>query len=160
MRLDLDRTPTGQSDLPVDGSLSVDVGGEGPVDARIHGSLRVDNLESRFILRGELTAHTSVDCGRCLKDFELSYPVPVELVVLRDAESEEGDSDTPVLHQRAGVVELVESLREAAVLALPQSRVCRDDCGGLCAQCGADLNSAPCDCVDEDIDPRWEGLPG
>lgn len=160
MRLDLDRTATGQSDLPVDGRLGLGVGEDGPGEARIHGDLRVDNLESRLVLRGELTATITVGCDRCLNDFEFVYPVPVELVVLRDSASEEGDSDTPVLHQRSGVVDLGEALREAAVLAVPQVKVCRDECRGICAQCGADLNAAPCDCADDEIDPRWEGLPG
>ena len=159
MRLDLDRTPSGQSDLPVDGRMDLVSGDEGPDEARVHGSLRVDNLESRFVLRGELSATTTVACGRCLNDFELAYTVPVELVVLRDSASEEGDSDTPVLHQRSGVVELGEALREAVVLAVPQVRICRDECRGICAQCGADLNAAECDCADEEVDPRWEGLP-
>ncbi len=160
MRLDLDRTPSGQSDLPVDGRMAGVLGDEGPEEARVHGSLRVDNLDSRFVLRGELSATITVACGRCLNDFELAYVVPVQLVVLRDSASEEGDSDTPVLHQRGGVVELGDALREAVVLAVPQARVCRDECRGICAQCGTDLNTAKCDCADEEIDPRWEGLPG
>ena len=159
MRLDLDRTPSGQSDLAIDGTVDLGLGDEGPGDARLVGLLRVDNLESRFVVRGELEATTTATCDRCLNDFSLTYPVAVEVVVLRDAEPEDEDSDTPVLHQRAGVVDLGEVLREAAVLAVPQVRVCRDECRGICVQCGADLNAAPCDCVDEEIDPRWEGLP-
>ena len=159
MRLDLDRTPTGPSELPVEGSLPLDLGAGEPGEVRIRGELRVDNLESRFVLRGELTATTVASCDRCLAEFELSYPVPVEAVVLRDAESEDEDSDTPVLHQRGGEVDLTDVLREAVVLAIPQVRVCRDDCRGLCVRCGADLNEGPCECTDVEIDPRWEGLP-
>jgi uncharacterized protein len=160
MRLDLDRTPTGRSDLPVDGSVAVDLGSGETGQAQVLGSLRVDNLESRFVLRGKLAATVPAVCDRCLKDFELAYTVPVELVVLRDTEPQDDDGDTPVLHRRTGVVELDEVLREAALLALPLARICRDDCRGLCARCGSDLNDATCDCVDDEIDPRWEGLPG
>jgi uncharacterized protein len=159
MRLDLDRTPPGQSDLPVEGRFDLDLGPDGPDEVRIGGDLRVDNLEGRFVLRGELTGAVQVSCDRCLEPFTLTFPVAVELVVLRDAGHETGDSDTPVLHQRDGLVDLAETVREAAVLSLPQSRICREECRGICAQCGADLNAGPCDCADDEIDPRWEGLP-
>ncbi len=160
MRLDLDRTPNGHSDFPVDGRTDLDAASDGLSEARLHGSLRVDNLESRFVVRGELAAVTTTACGRCLNDFELTYPVPVELVVLLDSESEYADSETLVLHQRGGVLDLEDALREAAVLAVPLVKVCREECRGLCAQCGADLNTAPCDCTDDEVDPRWDGLPG
>lgn len=159
MILDLDRTPAGQSDLSVSGRFNLDLGPERPSEVQVSGDLLVDNLESRCVLRGELIAVAVTQCGRCLGDFTLTYPVAVELLVLRDADSEEGDSSTPVLHQREGQVDLTEPLREAAVLSVPQARVCREDCSGLCVQCGADLNKGDCGCEDENIDPRWDGLP-
>ncbi|HOX26298.1 MAG TPA: DUF177 domain-containing protein [Candidatus Krumholzibacteria bacterium] len=159
MKLDLDRTPVGQSDLPIDGRLNLDFGTEGPGEVRVSGALRVDNLEGRCVVRGELAAIGRASCDRCLGEFELAFPVPVELVVLRDCEAEDTDADTLVVHQRSGVVDLAEALREAAILAVPQSRICRDDCRGLCARCGADLNAGDCGCEAEPFDPRWEGLP-
>jgi len=160
MRLDLDRTPAGQSDLPVAGDLAPALGDAGPDHVRIQGDLRVDNLEGRVVLRGELQATGPAVCDRCLRDFELSFAVPYELVVLRDAGHETEDGETPVVHQRDGELDLTETVREATVLALPQVKLCREDCRGLCARCGADLNEGDCDCEDDDVDPRWEGLPG
>jgi len=159
MQLDLDRTPAGQSDLPVAGTVDLAFGTEGPGAVELTGTLRVDNLESRCVLRGELAARGPVLCGRCLAEFTLVFPVPVELVVLRDRGHEDADADTPVVHQRDGLLDLGEPLREAAVLAVPLTRICREDCRGLCVRCGADLNQGECDCGDDDVDPRWEGLP-
>lgn len=48
--------------------------------------------------------------------------------------------------------------RDAIAEALPMSILCREDCAGLCAQCGTDLNTASCDCVTDDADPRWAAL--
>ncbi|MBK7671744.1 MAG: DUF177 domain-containing protein [bacterium] len=72
---------------------------------------------------------------------------------------EETEGETLLILQRDGEVELAASLREFAALAYPQATVCREDCRGLCASCGADLNDGPCGCVEEPIDPRWAGLP-
>ena len=45
------------------------------------------------------------------------------------------------------------------VLAIPYAPLCKDDCLGLCAQCGADRNVAPCGC-EKPIDPRFVALQG
>lgn len=159
MRLDLDRTPIGQSELPVADSFNLDLGDEDAVEVGIAGDLRVDNLEGRLIIRGKLVGTANVSCGRCLQDFALEFPVPVALVILCDAGHEVDDAMTPVIHQRRGLVDLRETLREATVLAVPLARACREDCRGLCVQCGTDLNIGSCVCVDDEVDPRWEGLP-
>lgn len=159
MKLDLDRTPVGQSALPVTGRYNLDFGADRWREVEVDGVLRVDNLESRLVLRGKLDATTTVECGRCLEDFELKFRVPIETVILCDTGHETDDVVTPVIHQRDGEVDLDDTVREATILALPQIQVCREDCRGLCARCGTDLNNGSCECVDDEIDPRWEGLP-
>jgi uncharacterized protein len=159
MKLDLDRTPTGRSDLPIEVQYVLELDPIGPDKVMVAGSLHVDNLESRCVVHGELAAIMTVGCGRCLQEYALGFSVPVEVVVLRDAGRETEDADTLVIHQRQGEIDLTDALREAVVLAVPQARICREDCMGLCARCGADLNDGPCSCVDDDVDPRWEGLP-
>jgi uncharacterized protein len=159
MMLDLDRTPAGRSRLVVAGELALDVGAGGPQKVTVAGDLEVDNLERRFLVHGQLRATGAAECGRCLAEFTLHYDVPVEIVVLRDENDDEGEGDNLVLHQRAGEVDLSEALRESAVLAVPQAKICDPGCRGLCADCGADLNEGPCGCAAADVDPRWEGLP-
>ena len=48
--------------------------------------------------------------------------------------------------------------RDAVAEVLPMSVLCREECAGLCARCGADLNAGPCDCTDDEGDPRWAAL--
>jgi len=159
MKLDLDRQEHGRAELPVEGDLALDLGDGRPDRATIRGSLVVDNVESRFLLNGTLEATGRAECSRCLAAFDLRWDVPVELIVLRDVDTDEGEGDSLVIRQRSGEVDLTEALRESAVLAVPLAPVCREDCRGLCPRCGIDRNTGTCDCADEDIDPRWEGLP-
>ena len=159
MKLDLDRQGSGRTELEVSGSLDTGLPEGRPQRVEITGTLQVDNVESRFLLTGQVAARGIAECGRCLSDFPLEWEVPVEIMVLRDVDTDEGEGDSLVLHQSKGIVDLAEPLRECAVLALPLATICRDDCRGLCAQCGADLNETTCDCTQEEIDPRWEGLP-
>jgi uncharacterized protein len=36
--------------------------------------------------------------------------------------------------------------------------LCREDCKGICPECGIDRNTGECSCVADDIDPRWAAL--
>jgi len=159
MKLDLDRQGDGRTALTIEGSLELGLPEDRTQRAEISGELQVDNVASRFLVTGSLQAAGQAECGRCLTDFRLQWEVPVDIMVLRDVGSDEGADDSQVLHQRKGVVDLAEPLRESVILALPIKPICRESCRGICAQCGADLNEKTCGCVSEDIDPRWEGLP-
>jgi len=56
----------------------------------------------------------------------------------------------------AATLQLVEQI----ILAIPMRPLCGrgEDCKGLCAECGADLNLEACGCEDAVIDVRWAGL--
>ncbi len=159
MKLDLERQEHGRSELPVEGDLALGLGDGRPAQARVHGVIVVDNLESRFLLGGTVAAEGRAECSRCLAEFDLRWDVPLEIMVLRDVETDEGEGDSLDIRQRTGEVDLAEALRESAVLALPLAPVCREDCLGLCPGCGIDRNTGTCDCADKDTDPRWAGLP-
>jgi uncharacterized protein len=51
-------------------------------------------------------------------------------------------------------IDLDPLVREQVLLALPMHAVCRDDCKGLCGQCGKNLNEGQCGCVGTQVDPR------
>jgi uncharacterized protein len=158
MKLDLDRTVAGRSEIDLKGEIPLDWAEDRPDRAEIDGTLTVDNLDQRFLVTGEVAATGRCTCARCLEDFDLHWQVPVEIMVLRNVDTDEGEGDTLVLRQRSGEVDLTEPLRESVVLAFPASTICREDCRGICSQCGADLNKGGCRCADDDVDPRWAGL--
>ena len=49
-------------------------------------------------------------------------------------------------------------MREQFYLALPMKPLCREDCKGLCPQCGTNLNTGTCECRPEWEDPRLAAL--
>jgi uncharacterized protein len=159
MKLDLDRQETGRSDLAIRGTLKLGVPDGRPDEAQVDGVLVVQNLESRVLLNGTLQAEGLAECGNCLEEFTVRWDVPVEVVVLRDIDSDECEGETLLILQRKGEVSLHDSLRECTVLAFPHAPMCKPDCKGLCPECGIDCNQATCDCSENESDPRWEGLP-
>lgn len=158
MKLDLDGVPHGRSEIEISDTLKLDWAEDRPEMASVQGVLTVENFESRVMLSGTLQSAGTASCGRCLEDFEISWAVPVEIMVLCGDDTDEGESETMVIRQTTGVVDLTEALRECLILAYPPVLVCREDCQGICAQCGIDLNKGSCTCAEEDVDPRWAGL--
>jgi DUF177 domain-containing protein len=53
---------------------------------------------------------------------------------------------------------LTPLVREQVLLALTDRPLCREDCRGLCPQCGANLNEKVCGCAVEKLDPRLSVL--
>jgi len=159
MLLDLDRQESGRSELAIGGTLELGMSDGLPPLVEMAGTLVVQNLDSRVVLSGTLEAAGRAECGRCLEEFAIHWEVPVDLMVLRDIDSDENEGETLLILQRKGEVDLRPALRECAVLGFPQAVVCQADCKGLCSGCGIDLNLGTCDCKEQNVDPRWEGLP-
>jgi uncharacterized protein len=133
------------------------------------------------LLSGKFTSRVVADCKRCLTEAKLELPVsftinlvPESLVrgegVLDKEELEEKDrghgesggsfamdaTDEEVFDGK--VIDLEPIVREQLLLALPMSAVCREDCGGLCTNCGQNLNDKQCGCETKFVDPRLAAL--
>jgi uncharacterized protein len=109
----------------------------------------------QYYWQGTLAAHVIATCRRCLRDTEIEVDVDVGVVYTDDAEVD--DSAAYMIPDRATVIELDDMVREQMILAVPDYPLCQEDCSGLCAKCGKDLNDGPCDCR-PDPDPRWAVL--
>ena len=55
-------------------------------------------------------------------------------------------------------IDVDEVVKEQILLAVPTRMLCREDCKGICPECGTDLNKGECACKKDDIDPRWAAL--
>ena len=159
MKLDLDSQDSGRSELEIDGILDLDLADGRPTRAGAIGRLCVDDMENRILVTGNLSASGRAECSRCLDEFELTWKVPVEIIVLRRVDSDDGEGNSLVVCQSNGELDLESPLRECLILGYPQAPVCSEDCKGLCAQCGTNLNKSTCGCIKEEVDPRWDGLP-
>lgn len=125
---------------------------------RIHAPLRLESVMEGILVTGRAEAGSSLQCARCLVEFRSRLDVEVcELYVIPAA----AGADLDDTYKVAGAeVNLEPMLRDALTLALPLRPLCREGCKGICARCGADLNSASCACVEDALDPRWAPLEG
>lgn len=133
----------------------------GPVEL----SLDVDKLGSgAFGVSGRAATRLAVECSRCVEPFEVPVDVAFSLRYVPhvenagEGEREIGEDDLTTAYYREGLLDLVDLLREQFVLALPMKPLCREDCRGLCPQCGTNLNRTQCECAPTWEDPRLAAL--
>lgn len=110
--------------------------------------------DNRVELRGRLRAGVVLECDRCLTRYRYDVDSPMLMVLeaaasdehwrLHDVETGEAELERVLLDKP--VADMAELLREQLLLALPEKMLCREDCLGLCANCGANLNEEQCGC--------------
>ncbi|MGH9467838.1 MAG: YceD family protein [Terriglobales bacterium] len=154
---------------PVPFSLSWAAGKDEALAAvpEITGELRFQGKASLvgegMRLQGHVHGEIAPSCSRCLEAIPMAVERDVDL--LYEPESVIGDSaeveiqkgDTEVGFFSGQGVDLEEVAREQILLALPMQPLCRPECRGLCARCGANLNAGPCACPPQ-ADDRWRAL--
>ena len=119
---------------------------------RLEGTLQ--SVNEGVVLKGAVRAPWTGECRRCLR------PVRGELSVdvLEVFEEEPTEGETSKLD---GIqVDLEPVVREAVLLDLPLAPLCREDCAGLCAECGTDRNEHDCGHATGTVDERWAALEG
>lgn len=107
---------------------------------------------------GELRALVRLACRRCLAARREPLVVPLEFHLEPGLEAGSEDEGVYPLRPDGDVVDIGPVVREELLLAVPAFPLCRPDCQGLCARCGADLNDGACGCQAAELDPRWEAL--
>ena len=138
-------------------------------------SLDLTNIEGLVAVTGVLEGTIIRQCVRCLKEYEdplafsvraafIPEPKPAPRhpkrvdtrktraeVVEVDLEEEPDDQ----YHYQGNQLELASMLREHVILSAPMQPLCSEDCLGLCAQCGKNLNEGPCQCAAEPPIPTF-----
>lgn len=126
-----------------------------PAGAEAEVDVTLRPFEGGIDVEGTVTAPWEGICRRCAE------PVSGELrihVHERFADAPLADaSDDDLYPVVDDTLDLTPLVRDALVLELPMAPLCRDDCAGLCPQCGANRNEGPCGCV-APRDPRWANL--
>ena len=166
MRIELENLEGGKGDFahvyrpedlnPVDERISL----TGP--ASISGKVRLSGHE--VFVNGHVETRVQVECDRCLQqvelpvnsDFSLEYITGSDYESSEVAELTEAEMSVAVFDGKA--LDVDEIVKEQVVLAVPTRMLCREDCKGICPECGVDRNTGECSCVTNDIDPRWAAL--
>lgn len=165
------------ADITAEGlSLSGDLGGGelGLTDAdmSIRGTIAVGldlrAIERTIYVTGVVEGTAVRQCVRCLKDFDDPLAFSLRVVYEREVKAttvakrvdvrkkkattlpdEEEEQNGDLYYFTGDHLELAPMLREQLILASPMHPLCSEECRGLCARCGKDLNEGPCRCGEE-----------
>ena len=134
----------------------------------LRGSLVLIRDIAGILVEGTLEVDLELECARCLTPLQQALEFDLEEhfrpiltlsagspLVADPNEDSEAATDLDEQH----MMDLSAVIAENLDLALPVHPLCKEDCSGICAECGLDLNQGACDCAPEP-DPRWASLRG
>jgi len=129
-----------------------------PEGSPVELDLRLEAVVEGVLVTGTAKAALTGECVRCLEvltddvkvNFQEMYVYPEHLLP--------DDEDDELSALEDDLLNLEPVLRDSVVLALPFQPLCRDDCPGLCPDCGARLGDDPEHSHEAAIDPRWAAL--
>jgi uncharacterized protein len=135
------------------------VGGERhePLPAHVPGELRITRLTSGLLFDLSFQASVFGPCQRCLEEARVDVASETrEYQAHTPDPGAEDEMTTPYLS--GDVLDTNRWAQDALLLAMPAKVLCREDCAGLCPQCGHDRNEGPCGCEPVAADGPWAKL--
>lgn len=111
----------------------------------IDGLLR-ETADGDFFWRGHVHTAVGGECRRCLEPATQVIDEDVELLFSANPELLD-DPSVYALPEPVTTIDVASAVREEIALKVSAFPLCRPDCRGLCANCGADLNAGPCACT-------------
>jgi uncharacterized protein len=166
MRIELEKLGGGRGDFahvyqpdelnPVDERVSL------AAPAEVRGRVRRTGVG--VAVDGHIDTQVKVECDRCLKPVELPVSADFALEYITGADYESSlavalnEEEMSVSVFDGESIDVDEIVKEQVLLAVPARTLCREDCKGICPECGIDLNTGRCNCAAEEVDPRWAAL--
>lgn len=140
-----------------------------PVKSSGRAELLRENRGGREIVEdirivGRVSTEIETHCARCLEAVDNKVAEEFDLVYRPQGVDARGDeasinqAETEIGYYQGESLLLEDVLKEQILLALPVKQVCSAACKGLCPQCGINLNTGSCNCVNTVPDQRWSAL--
>ncbi len=132
----------------------------------IRGELQLLRTNRSILVSGKFDTTARDVCSRCLDEFGYSLALDIEEEYFMTRDPVSGTPLTPPPESGVftvdehNLLDLSEAVRQYTLLAQPMKPICREDCAGLCPQCGRNLNNQTCDCTPIRPDSPWAPLQG
>ena len=121
--------------------------------------LRLESVSEGVLVTGTIATTLHGECGRCLDPVSEELVVDVcELFAYKNSTTDVTTGEDEVHRLIGAKLDLAPVVRDGIVLGLPSNVLCREDCAGLCPDCGLRLDDLPPEHAHTTIDPRWAAL--
>ncbi|MDF1545054.1 MAG: DUF177 domain-containing protein [bacterium] len=128
--------------------------------------LSIQKADEEYYCQGSLNSKAQLECARCLEPYETELVSDIDFIACSQEhydslKSEAVDDEDYVFIDSTDVsIDITAPIEQALILAVSMKPLCAETCRGICPMCGSNLNQTKCDCNNEKIDPRWDGLRG
>jgi len=130
----------------------------------VQGKCHLLRTQRSILVKCALNTEVELTCNRCLSHFHHPLKINFEEEFLPTVDIASGaplplpEEAISFIVDEHHTISLTEAIRQYAVMAVPMKALCKKDCAGLCQKCGHNLNQGRCDCLVQEIDPRWSEL--
>lgn len=146
------------AELDVSGELAIKPIklGEEPVEFKhpFKFSFSLTNAGEGIVIRGRIDGEAELRCGRCLESYTHKVGLDVDEIAFFD--SDEAEEEAFAVKDTR--IDLEPIIYQNVMVDIPMRPLCRDDCAGLCGQCGLNLNEKPHKHEENRVDERWSVL--
>ncbi|MFT3714879.1 MAG: DUF177 domain-containing protein [Gordonia sp. (in: high G+C Gram-positive bacteria)] len=130
-----------------------------PAGGDVEEDLRLESVSEGVLVSGTVSGDTQGQCSRCLEPLTGTVSVYLtELFAYPDSETDQTSDEDDVERIENEKIDLEQTVIDAVATELPLSPLCREDCPGLCPECGTRLADAEPEHGHDLIDPRWAKL--
>lgn len=127
---------------------------------QVAANVTIEKSGSQIFLMAMISVRGKFECDRCLARFESTLSTSYRTFYITEG-APPGNIDPmelQIVPPGFSVIDMSEDVRQSVLLSVPLKLLCSEGCKGLCPTCGKNLNTGPCDCRNESVDPRWEQL--
>ena len=103
---------------------------------------RFSRTREGLLLQSDVRGEIETNCSRCLSPFFVQVNSKFEELFVFSQRTHEA---TDLIVPEDGYIDLGELFREYMLLEIPINSICREDCKGLCVECGQNLNERSCE---------------
>jgi uncharacterized protein len=143
-------------------STPVKLGLENNFSSPVEIDVNIDKTPRQLFLRVSVTTSGTFQCDRCIEEFSLPLKNQYSVFYVYEAIDSGKDQadEVRVITADTVYIDLTKDVSEIALLAVPLKLLCTEECKGLCPRCGTNWNRSACNCKEEWVDSRWQGLEG
>jgi uncharacterized protein len=120
--------------------------------------IMLDRIRDVFRLKIDIHTQPRYQCDRCLDEYDTEFDEKIEQIYQLGHSELDEDEEIIILPEGTREIDITKAIQDTFLMSRPLQLLCREDCKGLCAQCGANWNHQSCSCATRQIDPRLEKL--
>lgn len=113
----------------------------------------------KMMVEGTAKLTLLMPCDRCLEPVGVPFVLSIEEELdMSQSEEERVEALDEQPYISGYFLDVDRLVQNELMVNLPMKVLCREDCRGICSQCGRNLNHGKCDCDNQPKDPRMAAI--